>query len=116
MIRIKNTEVATQLLLHPYDPTLIEIVCWLGEEYPDITITCGYENRPGVHGTIPCRGIDIRSHIFPDPWKVVNHINDNWCYDPLREHKQVALCHTVGRGMHLHIQSHPNTKRIIKGE
>jgi len=65
-----------------------------------------------VHGTIPCRGLDTRSHVYTNPKKIVNHINKRWIYDPKRPEKKVAMLHNVGSGEHIHLQTHPNTTRV----
>ena len=115
VISIKDKSVLYSLLAVEYDETLIDILMWLADEYPErIIITCGY--RPGdkgVHGTIPCRGVDLRSRIFKSPDRVVNYINLVWEYDHTRPEKKVALFHDVGKGYHFHIQTHPNTRRKI---
>ncbi len=116
MIKIKNSEVLNQLLSYEYDPKLTEILSWLDDQFTDkIIITCGYEERNGVHGVIPVRGIDIRSKMFKDPDFVSEYINRNWSYDPERPNLKVALYHNVGRGDHFHIQVHPNTEKIKHG-
>ena len=113
MIPIKDSSVLISLLQTEYDSILIDIIVWLSHEFPNrIVITCGYRpGDPGVHGTNPCRGIDIRSWTFKHPAKKVNYINLCWEYDSERPHKRVAIFHDVGLGSHLHIQSHPNTRR-----
>ena len=117
MISIKDGSVFISLLQVEYHWQLIDIIVWLAHEYPErIIITCGY--RPGdkgVHGTNPCRGIDIRSRIFKRPDRVCNFINMTFEYDPARPDKKVALFHDSGikGNLHIHLQSHPNTKRRI---
>ena len=80
MISIKDKSVLCSLLSAEYSEKLIEILMWLVGEYPEqVVITCGY--RPGdsgVHGTKPCRGIDIRSWTFKRPDRVCNYINMVW--------------------------------------
>jgi len=113
VISIKDRSVLFSLLSSEYHETLIGILMWLAGEYPGrIVLTCGY--RPGdkgVHGTKPCRGIDIRSRIFKRPDRVANYINMAWQYDPERPNKKVAIFHDAGSGNHIHLQCHANTKR-----
>lgn len=65
---------------------------------------------PGVHGTLPLRGLDLgcKNQAFGD--MVADYINTKWVYDPKRPEKQCCTCHDVGGGLHLHIQTHPNTE------
>jgi len=114
MICIKDKSVLNSLFLVEYDKTLVEIISWLAGEYPEaVVITCGYRaGDKGVHGTLPCRGIDIRSWSFKSPDRVANYINYEWEYDPKRPDKKVALYHNVGSGLHIHLQSHLRTRRI----
>ena len=113
MISIKDRSVLISLLQAEYDETLIDIIAWLAVEYPErIVITCGYRaGDKGVHGTKPCRGIDIRSWTFKHPKRVANYINLEWEYDYKRPHKVVAYVHDSGSGIHFHIQCHSNTRR-----
>jgi len=63
----------------------------------------------GVHGTLPLRGIDLRCKNH-DMGKIIEKwTNERWEYDPTRPKMKVCLFHDVGRGLHLHFQSHPNT-------
>ena len=113
MIVIKNHKVLRQLLEVPYYPTLIGLALWVTARYSETTFTSGYRKEDkGVHGTDPCRGIDIRSKDFDDPKAVEEDINAHWTYDPERPEKGCALFHDVGRGEHIHLQVHPRTKYI----
>lgn len=69
------------------------------------------EGDKGVHGTIPCRGIDVRSRDNTIARSIARVVNDAWVYDPSRPDKQCAIPHDVGFGLHLHLQVHPNTRR-----
>ena len=113
MISVKDKSVLFSLLSVEYHETLIEILVWLVGEYPEnLVITCGY--RPGdsgVHGTMPCRAVDLRSWTFKAPDRVCNYINMVFEYDYKRPEMKVALFHDVGKGLHFHIQVHPNTRR-----
>ena len=68
----------------------------------------------GVHGTMPCRGTDIRCHSDAIGQVMKNDINAHWKYDPQRSEKKVARCHgpEIGSALHLHIQTHPNTYEV----
>jgi hypothetical protein len=65
----------------------------------------------GVHGTNPCRGLDIRSWVYGDPQSICEMINRAYEYDPKRPDKRCAILHNVGKGEHIHLQVHPNTRR-----
>ena len=62
----------------------------------------------------PHRAIDFRiSHL---PWqtaeRIAGKINAAFQYDPTRPDKHVAVLHDAGSGNHLHVQVHPNTRRV----
>ncbi len=98
-----------------YHVKLIDIILWMDTTGYKIIITSAYRpGDPGVHGTIPGRGIDIRSSGFSDPQAAVDKINAKWEYDPHRPDKDVAIYHNTGRGWHLHIQAHNLTRDRIK--
>jgi hypothetical protein len=65
----------------------------------------------GVHGALPLRGMDLRCKGYKFGKLLATFINDNWEYDPSRPDKKCCLFHNAGSGYHLHIQTHPNTKR-----
>lgn len=109
-IQIKDCDILANLLSVKYHPKLPEVLTWIHEKYKEIVITCGYRhNDTGVHGQIPCRGIDLRSTTFADPKAVETDINNHWEYDPSRPDMKVALLHDIGRGIHFHIQVHDKT-------
>jgi hypothetical protein len=113
-IRIKNNIVLGSLLRYSVDPTLVEIIGWLALLH-GITITEGWRRQRhsnDLHGVVPVRAIDVRSWDYPDPEAVAREINETWQYDPERPEKQCCVLHDIGEGMHLHIQVHPNTRRI----
>jgi len=116
MIGVKDKSVLRELTEVPSHPILLDVIDFILERYPDITFTSGYRaGDPGVHGTIPCRGRDIRSAGIPDPENVAAWINMHWRYDPARPTRLVAVYHRVKKpdgswgGRHFHIQVHPNT-------
>ncbi len=95
------------------DPTLKQIVTELESETGLIlTVTSLFRiDDEGVHGTLPLRGVDIRMRDHDIGKLVEEKINDKWCYDPARLGVQCAVFHDIGKGIHLHLQSHPNTVR-----
>ncbi len=95
------------------DPTLRQVGTEFEEE-TGLTLTITSEFRigdPGVHGQLPLRGIDYRMRCPIIGQVIADQINAKWSYDPARPHMKVAVLHDVGRGLHLHTQTHPNTKR-----
>lgn len=67
----------------------------------------------GVHGQIPLRGLDWRCRLLDFGAVVAKHINQHWQYDPSRPDKVCCMCHaTKGGKLHLHLQVHPNTRRL----
>jgi hypothetical protein len=79
----------------------------------EFTVTSLYRiDDSGVHGTLPLRGIDFRCHLPEFGRLVVDYVNSRWQYDPSRPEKKCCIFHTVGKGLHLHFQTHPNTERI----
>lgn len=115
MVLFKNKDVLFAALEYGIHPTLLEVfddVISISVNGKDIVVTSAHrDNDHGVHGTVPARGLDIRSWAFANPEKMVNEINKIWQYDPTRPNMHVALMHDVGKGMHIHLQVHPNTIR-----
>ena len=114
MISIKDRDVLKGMLVVAFHPTLIRVLRWADETWPDLlTITSAYRagDLGSLHATNPCRAIDIRSWVFKDPYLVMRKINEVWVYDPHRLYMNVAILHNVGSGWHFHIQVHPNTRR-----
>lgn len=70
------------------------------------------EGDPGVHGSF--RGLDFRTHYLrtSEIEDLIEKINSRYIYDPKRLEKKVLMYHDIGKGPHLHLQSHPNTVRI----
>ena len=67
---------------------------------------------PGCHGTLPCRAMDLgcKDHVIGE--RVADYLNKRWIYDPTRPSKVCAIYHTKKGGQpHIHVQSHPSTKR-----
>ncbi len=111
MIQVKNTTVLAGMLLHKFDPKLVEVVSWIVDEFGLLfTESWRLAKHPGdLHSTTPVRAIDIRSWVYDDPEAVAAEINARWQYDPERPGKLCALLHDSGNGMHFHIQVHPRT-------
>jgi hypothetical protein len=66
----------------------------------------------GVHGQLPLRGLDLRCHNETLGKAVAKYINSHWSYDESRLEKRCCIFHNAGQGWHLHLQVHPNTKRL----
>ena len=112
-IKIKDTNVLESLLQVPYDEKLIHLTQWIATRFSDVVFTCGFrEGDKGVHGTIPCRGMDIRSWIYSDPQEVEDEINAHFIYDHERPEKKCAWWHGKGKNKHIHLKTHPNTKYL----
>lgn len=111
MLQIANHKVLKSLLIVPYHPTLIELGLWVSHRESSFCITSGFrEGDIGIHGTVPCRAIDIRSSNFESPEDVCKDINSHWLYDPKRPNMVCALYHNVGQGWHIHLQVHARTE------
>jgi len=79
----------------------------------DLTITSLYRHGDlGVHGSLPLRGLDFRCRYSILGDIIVEYINSKWIYDPERPDMDCCICHDTGSGLHLHLQTHPNTMRI----
>ena len=112
MIIVKNKKIFLNLLLVSYDPLLVSILGYIDKKYGKAVITSGYrKGDKGVHDTVPCRGLDIRSHVYynPSAEDIVEDINNKWWYDPKRLDKKVIEIRDIGNSIHMHLQVHPNT-------
>lgn len=138
-LRTKDIRVLRNLLTHSYDPLLITLAFWCIEREHCILFTSGH--RPGdqgVHGTIPCRALDIRAWNLFNPRKLCEEVNEHWKYDPQRPDLNCALyharcphckkehrwdyverctkCGTFMKGdWHIHLQVHPKTRCLEGG-
>jgi hypothetical protein len=67
----------------------------------------------GLHGTLPLRAWDLKCRDSVEGERIEDEVNERWIYDPDRPKFKVCLYHEnrSGRGKHLHIQVHPNTRR-----
>ena len=114
MILIKDIKVLKALLAKEYHPLLIEIVLDVYSVASEIVITEGWREGKGVHSTDPCRGIDLRSWIYSATRlkNIQAYINSRWTYDPKRPTMECCIVHDVGKGIHLHLQVHPNSIKV----
>lgn len=79
----------------------------------EFTVTSLYRMKDtGVHGVLPLRGIDLRMRDIDVGKAIEKLVNTLWQYDTERPDKTCALLHGEGSNLHLHIQTHPNTKRL----
>jgi hypothetical protein len=79
----------------------------------DFTITSIYRiGDNGVHGALPCRGLDLRCRDDHFGRLIEDFVNTHWQYDPERENMKCCMYHDVGSGKHIHLQTHPNTVRV----
>ena len=110
-ITIKDWKVLKGMLNVAYHPKMIALAMWVTVRYSKVVFTSAYrEGDKGVHGTTPCRGMDIRSWHYADPKTIVDDINVHWRYDPLKRPEMMcALYHDTGSGKHIHLQVHDNT-------
>jgi hypothetical protein len=96
-------------------PELIQLIEYLSDIVGVLTVTSLYRKGDrGVHGTRPCRGIDVRCRNKTIGKAYANTINLRWIYDPDRPHLKCAVFHDAGTGYHLHLQVHQNTVRAEK--
>lgn len=99
------------------DKKLRLVVVWLelelGVEFTGTSLV--RFDDPGVHGLpekgLKLRGLDLRMRSKHIGRNIEAMINDNWEYDPARPHKAVCMLHGKGANLHLHLQTHPNTRR-----
>lgn len=115
-IRIKDYRVLEALMAQIYHAKLMALIVWASARYSIIMLTSAYrDGDEGVHGTTPCRAIDIRSTWYKSPAKIVDDINNHWEYDYTRPKMQCALLHDVGKGVHIHLQTCDVTKFFKDG-
>ena len=114
-LTIKDKVVFKELLSCAYHDKMIELLLWFNDTFKYFpVITSAYrEGDNGVHGTIPCRGIDFRVRGKMADCMAAE-INKTWVYDFKRPEKVVAIHHNV-YGEHLHLQVHDNTALRKRG-
>ena len=95
------------------DITLRKIATWLEDSTGlEFIVTSLYRmGDPGVHGQLPLWAIDLRMRDWDIGREIETHVNFTWEYDPERQNMQCAVLHDAGFGLHLHLQSHPHTRR-----
>ena len=95
------------------NPVLAEIVGAARDEFGIDVVTSAYRvGDPGVHGTQPLRGIDIRCRNSTMGIAIQDWVNNRYQYDPKRPDMKCCLFHAGTSGAyHLHFQSHPSTQR-----
>lgn len=112
-VTFKNRQMFRNFVAVQHHPILVELELWFEERFGEPTVTSAFrEGKTGVHSVIPLRGIDYRSHDYDDPKSIEEEINKAWTYDPERSHLKCALFHDIGQGAHIHLQVHPNTRKI----
>jgi len=80
----------------------------------EFTMTSQYRiGDPGVHGQLPLRGIDLRMRSHRIGEEIARWVNENFIYDPDRPELKCAVLHGKGFKLHLHLQVHANTERIM---
>ena len=95
------------------DPTLREILKDIEVRWGEQTTTSQFRiDDPGVHGTLPLRGWDLRSRKHAKAAMLCQWVNEHWLYDPKRPHLVVAIPHGEGSNFHIHLQTHPNTEAV----
>lgn len=95
------------------DDKLEAILVDLVRIFGPLRITSAF--RPGdegVHGEEELRGIDLECPDKIIGMRIEGVMEKRWQYDWTRPGKKCVIWHDVGKGPHLHCQSHPNTKFI----
>ena len=113
MILIKNQNILIALLNNKYHPLLINLLTTFQNVAENSIVTEGWREGGGVHSTDPCRGMDLRSWIYSyyKVKEILKYVNDRWIYDPNRPTMKCLVLHDAGKGIHFHLQVHPNTQR-----
>lgn len=112
-IGFKDLNIFREAFVIPWHPKLINLALWVYGLDVRFVLTSAYrEGDRGVHGTVPLRGFDLRSHVIPNPDIIEEMTNRHWQYDPKRPSKKVCMLHDVGKGIHFHFQVHPKTIKI----
>jgi hypothetical protein len=116
-IILKDFDVLEGLMKGVYPSILIimasEVISMIRAFNKKLVLTSSFrEGDPGVHGSF--RGLDFRTHELrsSEIENIVEKINSRYIYDPKRPEMKVLMYHDIGKGLHLHLQSHPNTVRV----
>ena len=128
-LEIKDYKVLMALMDNTYHPTLTKLVAWCSVRHSKFMITSAFrKNDSGVHGTIPCRGTDLRTWHFrgkgvtdEEFYKLMkmleNDTNKFWVYDPKRPTMKCAKYKSdAKKGPHIHLKVHDRTIYHEKGE
>ena len=114
-IVINDHKALKGLLQVAFHPHMVTLMLWVFIRLSKVVFTSTFrakkvhEKDSGIHGTIPCRAIDISSHIYDDPQSICKDINEHFQYDPKRPEYVCAQVHDVGLGEHIHLQVHDRT-------
>jgi len=116
-IQIKDWKTLKGLMLQPYHSKMIALAEWVTVRFSKVIFTSAFRlGDQGVHGTVPCRGLDMRSWVYEDPQLIVDEINTHWKYDHKRPKFKCAVLHDSGSGTHIHLQVHNNTQYLREGD
>jgi hypothetical protein len=120
-IKIIDSKVFQELLQVTYHNKLVALALWYVYRVNEPTLTSAHrkqkvwEGDSGIHMTIPCRALDFSIAGLTDPKRVTEDTNNHWEYDPGRPEMRCAICHDVGKGMHIHLQVCDSTVFYEKG-
>ncbi len=96
-------------------PLMRELLDDIEKKFASQEITSQYRiGDPGVHGTLPLRGIDLRAWNVSRAKRLVRWVNKYWMYDLERPSLKVAQNHGEGTNYHTHLQVHNNTE-VLSG-
>ena len=98
-----------------YNQLLVSIIYDVEHHYGvEFTETSGHRpDSDGVHGTNPCRGVDLSCPDYNFGKLVEKYANSKYQYDPDRPKYGVCLYHKGDSGAyHLHFQVHERTMVI----
>ncbi|MBT8449950.1 MAG: hypothetical protein KJO69_09680 [Gammaproteobacteria bacterium] len=95
--------------------SLRRLMAWTEDRFKFVFIeTSSYRVPEGdidsVHETLPVRGEDWKCGDKDVGDLICEKINEHWIYDPARPELKCAICHDSGSGLHIHLQTHPNTR------
>lgn len=100
---------SSKLMLVMYD-----LLCFFEDKgiYSHVITSMHRSGDAGVHGTMPCRGVDLSCrHIPQDTLDVaVKYINQKYVYDSKRPDKKTMIIHSTltgagDGGVHIHLQT-----------
>ena len=97
-VTFKSEKIYRSFTKVPHHPILQDLTLWFERAFGE--------------PFYPLRGLDLRSFIYKNPQNIVDTINKVWMYDYKRPHMKCAIYHDTGQGDHIHLQVHPNTRKI----